>query len=74
MYSDLPLVTFEYPDSQTEYLKRRFERVVSMDHTYLKGREFTTANPAASDEGLPKTYLLAKIVKNGVALLEFSAD
>lgn len=74
MYKDLPLVTFEYPDSETDYLKPRFVRVESMDRTHVKGYEFTTANPSTADEGKFKTYLLAKIVKRGVALLEFAKD
>jgi len=71
MYSELPLVTFEYPDSETDYLRNRFVRVVSMDRTHVKGYEFTTVNPSDTDEGKFKSYLLAKIVENGVALLEF---
>ena len=71
MYNELPLVTFEYPDSSSDYLKTRFVRVVSMDRTHVKGYEFTTVKPSDTDEGKFKSYLLAKIVENGVALLEF---
>ena len=71
MYSHLPLVEFEYPDSQTDYLKQRFVRVTSMDETHLRGVEFTTQHPSSYDKGQPKTYLLAKIVKGGVHLLSF---
>jgi hypothetical protein len=74
MYSDLPLVEFEYPDSETDYLRTRFVRVVSMDSKHVKGYEFGTVNPSDTDEGKFKTYLLAKIVKGGVALVEFSAE
>lgn len=74
MYPNLPLVRFEYPDSETDYLKPRFVRVESMDRTHVKGYEFTTPNPSDSDAGKFKSYLLAKIVKHGVALLEFSAE
>ena len=74
MYPNLPLVRFEYPDSETDYLKPRFVRVESMDRTHLKGWEFTTDRPSDSDTGKFKSYLLAKIVKHGVALLEFSAE
>jgi hypothetical protein len=42
-----------------------------MDRTHVKGYEFTTVNPSDTDEGKFKSYLLAKIVENGVALLEF---
>lgn len=73
MYKELPLVSVEYPDSQTDYLKTRYVRVVSMDDTHLKGYEFTTLRPSASDSGTFKTYLLAKIVDGGVHLLSFDA-
>lgn len=72
MYKELPLVRFEYPDSQVDYLKTRYVRVTSMDHKHVKGYEFLTDRPSDTDEGKFKTYLLAKIVKYGVALLEFS--
>ena len=71
MYKELPLVRFEYPDSETDYLKTRFLRVKSMDQTHLRGYEFITARPSATDEGKLKTYLLAKIVVGGVALVSF---
>ena len=74
MYSELPFCRFQYPDSETDYLRNRFVRVVSMDRTHVKGYEFTTANPSNTDEGKFKSYLLAKIVENGVALLEFGID
>lgn len=74
MYDTLPLVTFEYPHGDEKYLKRRYVRVTELNRTHLYGREFETANPAATDEGQPKTYLLAKIPQNGVALLEFTQD
>jgi hypothetical protein len=74
MYSELPLVTFEYPDSETDYLRTRYVRVVSMDRTHVKGYEFTTGTPSDTDEGKFKSYLLAKIVENGVALVEFGID
>ena len=72
MYKELPLVTFEYPDSETDYLRTRFVRVVSIDRTHVKGYEFITEKPSVTDEGKFKSYLLAKIVTNGVALIEFS--
>ena len=74
MYNELPLVTFEYPDSETDYLRTRFVRVVSMDRTHVKGYEFTTENPSNTDEGKFKSYLLAKIVDKGIALMEFGFD
>lgn len=71
MYDELPLVEFEYPDSETDYLRTRYVRVESLDHTHLKGHEFTVRDPSDSDEGKYKSYLLAKIVRGGISLLEF---
>jgi len=73
MYDELPLVEFEYPDSETDYLRTRYVRVESMDTRHIKGHEFATSNPSDSDEGKFKTYLLAKIVKGGVHLIEFES-
>jgi hypothetical protein len=73
MYNNLPLVTFEYPNSRTDYLKRRFVRVQSLEANYLKGYEFDTLNPGATDEGTFKTYLTAKIPAHGIALCQFTA-
>ena len=72
MYKNLPLVEFEYPDSETDYLKTRYVRVESMNHRHVKGYEFTTPNPSDTDAGKFKSYLLAKIVRGGVHLVEFS--
>ena len=74
MYKELPLVTFAYPDSLSDYLRTRYVRVVSMDRTHVKGYEFETETPSDRDEGKFKSYLLAKIVQNGVALVEFGQD
>lgn len=70
---DLPLVVFEYPDSETGYLRKRYVRVEKLDLTHLKGHEFNVANPSSSDEGKFKTYLLAKIAKGSINLLSFDA-
>jgi hypothetical protein len=74
MYSNLPLVEFEYPDSETDYLRERYVRVESLDNVHLKGHEFITPNPSDSDEGKYKSYLLSKIVKGGVHLLQFESE
>jgi hypothetical protein len=73
MYNELPLISVEYPESESSYLKTRYVRVESMDSTHLKGHEFVTPNPSNSDEGKYKTYLLAKIVQGGVHLIKFQA-
>ena len=73
MYNNLPLVEFEYPDSETSYLRTRYVRVVSLDSTHLKGYEFITSHPSDSDEGKFKSYLLAKIVIGGIHLIQFDS-
>lgn len=72
MYKYLPLITFEYPNSDTGYLRRRYVRVELADATHVKGYEFDTPNPSDTDKGQFKTYLLAKIPSFGVSLLRFS--
>jgi len=72
MHKELPLVSFEYPNSDTDYLNERFVRVVSMDQTHVKGYEYTTPHPSDTDPGKFKSYLLAKIVSNGVHLVHFA--
>jgi len=72
MYNNLPLVEFEYPDSETDYLKQRFVRVESMDSSHLKGHEFVTKNPSDADNGKFKSYLLSKVVRGGIHLIQFS--
>lgn len=74
MHKNLPLISVEYPDSESSYLKTRYVRVASMDSVHLKGYEYSTRNPSDSDEGKFKTYLLAKISKGGVSLLEFESE
>lgn len=73
MYENLPLVSIEYPDSETDYLRTRYVRVESLDTTHIKGHEFITPNPSDSDEGKFKSYLLAKIVVGGIHLLKFDS-
>lgn len=72
MYKELPLVTFEYPDSETDYLRPRYVRVVSKDSSHVKGYEFSTVFPAATDRGTFKSYLTAKIATNGVHLIQYT--
>ena len=62
---NLPLVQFEYPDSESNLLKLRFVRVLEVDAAYVKGYEVPHAL-ATTEAGKLKTYKLAKIVRNGV--------
>ena len=35
----VPVVTFEYPDSNTNHMKVRFVRVIQADSDYIRGYE-----------------------------------
>lgn len=71
MYENLPLVEFEYPDSETNHQKLRFVRVLKKDNAHLTGYELSHAN--ATDKGTYKKYSLSRIVRNGISLREFTA-
>lgn len=61
--NQLPLVEFEYPDSETCHQKLRYVRVLSMDDKYIQGYEVYTEQF--------KKYCLSRIVRNGVHLVQF---
>ena len=66
----LPLVTFEYPDSESNLLKRRYVRALEMDSVYVSGYELPH-ELATVETGKFKKYRLARIAHNGVALCSF---
>lgn len=66
----LPLVEFEYPDSDTNHQRIRYVRVLSMDDNYLTGYELT--NQKATDEGKFKKYCLSRVVRLGIHLVQFA--
>ena len=63
----LPIVSFEYPDSQSGILKTRLVKVIEMDSRYVQGFEIQN-----SKETKFKKFSLNRIPKNGVALVRFS--
>lgn len=71
-YDNLPLVKFEYPDSNTDVLVERKVRVVEANDGYVNGYEvyrgFATAQPFKF-----KKYSLTRIAKGTVNLTQFSA-
>ena len=76
----VPVVRFEYPDRETNLLKTRTVRVVSMDKNYLKGYEIENLNGepipevvrAAKDQF--KSFNLRRIAKNSVVLVAYSDE
>ena len=69
MYDHLPLVGFQYPDSNTDDLVQRLVRVAEMDVDYVKGYEVYRNN---KQQPKFKKYKLSRIVSGGVHLLQFS--
>ena len=68
--AELPFVTFEYPDSNTNRMRPRFVAVTSMDRVYVKGYEtqsYTARNPEDTEWKFKK-YRVDRIVTNGVHL------
>jgi len=68
----LPLVEFEYPDSESNLLKLRYVRVLEMDTVYVSGYELPHVL-ATVETGKFKKYKLARIARNGVVLRSFKS-
>jgi len=66
----LPLVEFEYPDSETNVMKLRYVRVVEVDNAYVKGWELPTPY-SPIDLAKYKQYSFSRIPRHGVTLKEF---
>lgn len=64
-----PVVEFEYPDSNTNFMKVRYVRVVEANSDYVKGYELENASSAK--EGRFKQYCRNRIARNGIALITF---
>lgn len=67
----LPIVEFEYPDSETNLLKTRFVEVTKMDNAYLEGYELPTIHVTKTTPRKFKKFRMARITKDGVALRSF---
>ena len=68
----VPVVKFEYPDSETRHMKVRYVRVTEANEDYIKGYELDTSTGYyGSAGGKFKQYSRNRIASDGVALLEF---
>lgn len=69
----LPVVYFEYPDSNTNLLRPRNVQVTKMNEQFIEGYEL--AHPKATDNSPKKfkRFNLSRIVKNGVSLVHFGS-
>lgn len=65
----LPVVQFEYPESETDKMKLRYVRVSEANDDYIKGEEIDS--PGSKREGQFKSFKRTRMVRNGVALLSF---
>ena len=65
--TQLPVVAFEYPDSETLLLKTRFVRILQMNTKHVEGYELQPGG-----EFKFKRYNVRRIPQNGVALLSFN--
>lgn len=76
----VPVVRFEYPDRETNLLKTRTVRVVSMDKSYLKGYEIENINGEPVPEFARiakdqfKQFNMKRIAKNSVVLVAYSDE
>jgi len=64
-----PVVRFEYPDSETRFMKVRYVRVVEANSDYIKGYELENAQ--STKDGTYKQYSRTRIASNGVSLITF---
>ena len=71
-YNDLPLVAFEYPDSETDVLAERKVRVTEVNSGYVNGYEVFRGYALPQPYKFKK-YSLTRIAKGSVNLTEFSA-
>lgn len=72
----LPVVSFLYPRRGTGNVIERFVRVTEMNDTHLRG--FQIRNQFDEEPGVPKTFLIERIVVDGVhhrvQLLHFAKE
>jgi len=65
----MPVVEFEYPDSETGKMKLRYLRVTEANADYVKGVELD--HPASQKDGQFKTFSRTRLCRNGVSLISF---
>ncbi len=69
MIEQLPVVCFEYPDSESGKMRERFLRVVEATADYIKGYELD--NPGSMNDGQFKTFSRNRLTRNSPTLLTF---
>lgn len=65
----MPVVEFEYPDSETGKMKLRYLRVTEANADYVKGVELD--HPSSQKDGQFKTFSRTRLCRNGVSLISF---
>jgi len=65
----LPVVEFEYPDSETGKMKVRYLRLVSADADHIKGLELDS--PGSQKDGQFKTFSRTRLVRQAPTLVSF---
>lgn len=65
----IPVVSFDYPDSQTNQMRERHVKVIEANADYIKGYEID--NPFSTKDGVYKNYSRNRIARNGIALVTF---
>ena len=69
MPDKLPVVEFEYPDSDTQKMKMRYLRVVDASADYIKG--FELDSPGSQKNGQFKTFSRTRLTRNSPTLNSF---
>jgi len=65
----LPVVRFDYPDSESNKMRTRILLVAEATPDYIKGNELDS--PGSIKLGVFKTFLRNRIATNGVALISY---
>ena len=65
----LPIVEFEYPDSNNQKMKLRYLRLVSADADYIKGYELES--PRSQKDGTFKTFSRTRLTRSSPTLISF---
>lgn len=64
-----PVISFDYPYSETGEMKLRYVRVTSANATHIYGYELVT--PISKEEGEPKTYSRVRMARHDGILISF---
>lgn len=67
----LPVVEFEYPDSETGKMKVRYLRLTSADADHIKGYELDSPGSQTQKDGQFKTFSRTRLVRQAPTLVTF---